>query len=195
MRRVVFLVAIVSVDCWSQGATSRTRVASSRVSAYQRESQMDGAKWVNLYLSANRTYSSWLGIVKRPELQVTCFQTKGEDERKFIVILRLGTVTMESTDSTTLRVKLGNAEPEALEWWTENDRQSYRYVGDGKAEDKLNGWVTPPKFLQDLLTSKTMLVEFQPFMQSSLVEIPFDVSDLRRTFDRYVECRSTNNRP
>lgn len=69
-----------------------------------------------------------------------------------------------------------------------SDHKSYRYDPDIWYERWLNK-PAPQNLVNAVLGGKTLLLEFQPFMVASATVAKFDVSGLRREFDKAPECK------
>ena len=124
-----------------------------------------------------------VGTPVRPELRVQCTQ-KGND-RSLSLILDSGPVQGVG-DGAWLRTRLDSGEAIRYPWVQMSDRKSYAYNPKNR-DDSLDK--QPEDLRSAILAAKTMLLEFQPFMVSSVTVARFDLSGLRKEFDRAPECK------
>lgn len=189
---------------------------SSPVEVAHGKSDMDGERWVVLQVSANSTYRNWIGVAFRPTLQLVCKQHG--DEHMFYVKLGLGPLR-DVGENAGLRLRLGNGDPEDGLWaespshsaWThrsEEQPKMYRSVFAAADDNsKTSVFATDDdasyyacrlghcpfqsdlKFTTRILSVKTILVEFKPFMTDNVVLARFDVGGLPNKFHGSPECK------
>jgi hypothetical protein len=179
------LIGVAYVECYGQAQPNRAQNVPSPVRVAHGKSEMDGELWTILSVSAKSPYQDAFGTSVRPELKLECVQQK--EEHRFLIVMVSGPHDYTPNDYDRLRVKLDDEEPEEEGWYELSDHRSWRHDSYPNTTDL--------EFLKKILSAKTMLIEFHPFMRSSVVEAKFDVSGLRREFDKYVECKPGPARP
>jgi hypothetical protein len=151
--------------------------AGTQVRIWHRKSQMDGERWAFLVIPARESYQDMMGLSIRPELVVQCAQTGDEPTMSgwdTKVSLRLDHIgPLENGD---MRLKLDDADAREVGFSRLADGSTYTMYHD-------------QALLEDVLSAKKMLIEFEPFMTASKSIARFDVSGLRREFDKASECR------
>jgi hypothetical protein len=211
MRIVILMITVVSA-CSSQVVKG----VPSPVELVRGKSEMDGERWVVLQVTANSTYKNSIGMAVRPKMQLVC-QQHG-DEHMFYVKLGLGPLH-DVDENARLRIRLGNGDPEDGLWveasnhstWThrsEEPPKMYRSTfASADDNSKTSTFATDDdksyyacrlghcplqsdlKFATRILSVKTILVEFRPFMTGNVVLVRFDVSGLADTFRGSPECK------
>jgi hypothetical protein len=185
-----FMVLLLCPQGMAQGVPKRA-VAGTSVRVSHGKSEMDGEHWTILTVLAKETYQNMVGVTIRPELRVQCVQ-KGDD-RKVSLILTIGPVDVNQLGGTALRIKLSGAEVFWYEFGQMSDHSSYKYWGRAVLGDSWYSGTFPQdkELLQPVVLSKTVLVEFEPLMVGNTTVAKFDVSGLRREFDKSLECKGS----
>lgn len=143
-----------------------------------------GKNGVALSVTAQKPYSLISGEEKRPALVVEC----ALKNKKPVHVLKFLPGGMLADDNPEGNAKGGEmvfnmtlgATKEATAWIPYGDTESYAYYGKTEPERL--------KFIQELLGSTTVSIEFKPFLTGSPTTSIFDVSKLREEMDKHPEC-------
>jgi len=135
---------------------------------------------VVLSVTAQQPYQLMMGEPKRPVLSVECAQ-KGK-KAGHVVTLRLGTTLAEDNDKTGLQLLTLNIDGQSHEttWMSYGDTVTFAYFGKTEPERVA--------FIQLLQASKTVAIEFKPFLTGIPVTTVFQVDKLRDEISKHPEC-------
>lgn len=175
---------------------------------------MDGRSWTTVSVPAEHPYKTALGIDFTPALQVRC-ELVGKKKKATVTIMfvtggaqlthlqntgaaigaLLGAVSgappaSQSTDGPQwFRMKVGAAKPTERAWnGPQPDGSTFIYEGAGLNDGWGSGPYFPPKFLKDMFSAKTVMIEFKPIGVNDTLVVEFNVNDLRQEFDMHTDC-------
>jgi len=140
-----------------------------------------GKNVVVLSVLAQKPYSLMSGEAKTAKLSVECAQ-KG---KKTVHVLKFspGESLVEDNPEKgaplTFNITIGGIK-QTTSWANFGDTVTFTYVGKDDA-DRL-------KFIQSLLSSGSVSIEFIPFLTGVPATSVFDLSKLRNEMNRYPEC-------
>jgi hypothetical protein len=179
------LVGLLCSQCEGQVVAKQPQAPAPSVQVHHAKSEIDDEHWTILAVRAREPYRNVAGTSVRPELKVQCTQKGGD--HSLSLILDSGPVQGEG-DGAWLHTRLDNGEAIRYGWVEMSDHKSYRYNPNNWFESWLDKG--PPRdLIESLLAGKTLLIEFQPFMVSSATVARFDVSGLRKEFNKAPECK------
>jgi hypothetical protein len=144
----------------------------------------EGKGSITLSVSAQQGYDMMSGQKKKPVLSVEC-ALKGKKTTHLVMFSAEGTFADDSPESAprnraiTLDIDLGGAK-QATSWIPYGDAVTYAYYGKTEPERA--------KFLQLLLASSTLSVEFTPFLTGVPTKSTFDLSKLHDQVNSHPEC-------
>jgi hypothetical protein len=140
---------------------------------------------VTLSVGAQKPYALTVhGEAKSPVLSILC-QQKGKKFLHAITFSPGGILTEQeystfgSSASLALDVTAGGQKL-STNWVAHGNLESFAYLGKTEP-DRLN-------FLQTLLGTSTVSIEFTPFLTGEPVTSTFDLTGLRAEFDKHPEC-------
>ena len=180
------LIGLICLLCNAQGVP---KPAPSPVQVHRGKSEMDGEHWTILGVWARESYRNSFGTAMRPELALQCIQTG--DDREITLILDSGPIE-EGYGGAWLRARLDGGDALWYSWVQYSDHKSYWYSKQARSGDNRNGDDLPDEkadLVRALLSAKTFLIEFRPFMSASATVARFNLSGLRREFDKAPECK------
>ena len=135
---------------------------------------------VVLSVVAQQSYQLMMGEAKRPILSVECAQ-KGK-KTGHVVTLRLGTPLAEDNDKTGLQILTVSIDGHSHDttWMAYRDSVTFAYFGKTEPERFA--------FIQLLEASKTVAIEFKPFLTGMPVTSVFQIDKLRDEISKHPEC-------
>ncbi len=136
---------------------------------------------VELSITAQQPYQLMAGQPKLPVLTVECAQ-KGK-KAGHIVLLQPGTALAEDSDKGGLQVItviLDDHPPAETDWMPYGDSATFAYYGKTEAE-RLS-------FVQLLENSKSLAVEFKPFLTGTPVTSHFALDKLGNEISKQPQC-------
>ena len=139
---------------------------------------------VVLSVWAQKPYPLMSGEEKMPTLSVECSQ-KG---KKTVHVLKFspgGAVVEDSPEVTAKGEQLAfnttiGGTKQTTSWIPYGDTVSFAYFGKTEPERM--------KFIQSVLSSGSISIEFKPFLTGAPTTSVFDLSKLRNEMDKYPEC-------
>lgn len=141
---------------------------------------------VNVSITANQSYEVMTGEKKRPVLSVQCTQNQKATKSMHLVMFSAGDPIGEDDPTTApkngeiaLNTDVGGSK-ERTNWIPYGDAVTYAYYGKTEPERV--------KFLQLLLASPTLSVEFTPFLTGQKLKADFDIVKLRAEVKQHPEC-------
>jgi hypothetical protein len=147
---------------------------------YHGRSQIDDQRWTSIGIPATQSYRNAFGILVRPELIVECVQGRNY---RLGVVLKAGPLQTPNPDFAVLRMKIDEQQTSTGEWWIRDDNNSYSYrSGDLRKLDLVNV----------LRANKSVVIQFQPFMFTGMIEARFNVGALNNEFSKHTECSSNS---
>jgi hypothetical protein len=147
---------------------------------YHGRSQIDDQRWTSIGIPATQSYRNAFGILVRPELIVECVQGRNY---RLGVVLKSGPLQTPNPDFAVLRMKIDEQQTSTGEWWIRDDSNSYAYRGgDLRKLDLVNV----------LRASRSVIIQFQPFMITGKIEARFNVGALKEEFSKHAECSSNS---
>ena len=136
-----------------------------------------------LSVNAQQSYQLIPGETKLPILSVQCLH-KGSKASHLVIFLPGGEVVDENPDAGGKVDKVFpvtiNGKKHMAHWVIYTDTLSYAYFARTDAERM--------EFLQSLLSSPTVAIEFRPFLTGTPTTAVFDLSKLREELDKHPEC-------
>jgi hypothetical protein len=87
-----------------------------------------------------------------------------------------------------LRMKLDGGAAVWRSWRPTEQTGIYEYEGQGVTG--MGAWYYPFRLLKDLLSAKTLYIEFQRYGERDVYVANFDLSQLKTTFDARPECQA-----
>ncbi|MGA2373303.1 MAG: hypothetical protein ACLPPV_09465 [Candidatus Korobacteraceae bacterium] len=141
---------------------------------------------VVLSVWAVKPYQLMSGEEKVAIFSMVCTQ-KGKKSAHVLKFLPGGMLVEDSPDVTAKSGELVfnmtiNGTKQMTEW-APSDPSTYAYVGKSDA-DRLN-------FIQSLLSSGTVVIEFKPFLNGAPTTSTFDLTKLREEMGKHPECSSS----
>jgi hypothetical protein len=136
---------------------------------------------VVLGVGAQKPYQLLSGEGKTPTLSVECVQ-KGKKTLHQVMFLPGGSLVEDSPEKSgqlTFNMTIGGIK-QTTAWVPSGDAVSFTYFGKQEPERL--------KFIQSLLSSGAVSIEFTPFLTGVPSTSVFDLSKLRDEMDRYPEC-------
>lgn len=141
---------------------------------------------VVLSVAAQRPYPLMSGEQRLPTLSVECTQ-KGKKTAHLLKFLPGGTLAGDlEADAKggprTFAITIAGAK-QLTAWVGYGDAVTFSYFAKTDAERL--------KFIQSVLSSGKVSIEFKPFLSGTSTTSVFDVSKLRAEMDKYPECTAT----
>jgi hypothetical protein len=139
---------------------------------------------VALSVAAQQPYQLLSGEGKIPVLSVECSH-KGKKSGHLLKFLPGGSLVEDNSDINAkgghviFNVTMGGT-TQATAWLDYGDTVSFVYFSKSDAER----W----KFIQSLLNSGVVSIEFKPFLTGTPATSTFDLSKLREEISQYPEC-------
>ena len=139
---------------------------------------------VVLSVKAQKPYQLGVGEEKLPVLSVECAQ-KGKKTVHLVKFSPAGTLGEDSVDAPSkgenavLDVTIGGIE-QTTTWAPYGDAITFVYFGKTEVERIA--------FIQSLLGSPTVSIEFKPFLTGVATTSVFDISKLREEVSKHPEC-------
>jgi hypothetical protein len=139
---------------------------------------------VVLSLRAQKPYSLLSGEDKTPVLTVQGTQ-KGKNTAHLLKFSAGSTLAEDNPEApakgeVVIFEMIIGGNKQATTWIPYGDTVSYAYFGKTEAERM--------KFIQSLLSSATVSIEFKPFLTGVPTTSVFDLSKLRDEMDKHPEC-------
>jgi hypothetical protein len=140
---------------------------------------------ITLSVKAQKPYALIVsGQTKTPVLGVVC-QQKGKKISHVITLSPGGILTEQeyssfgNSASLVLEVTLAG-QKHSVTWVSHGNLQSFDYFGKTEPERI--------QFLQTLLSVPTVSIDFTPFLTGTPTSSTFDLTGLRKEFDKHPEC-------
>lgn len=136
---------------------------------------------VVLSVSAQRPYQLIAGEIKTPMLGVECDQ-KGKKTAHLLRFQPGSAIAEGSPESSGQRLfnMTVSGITHTTPWVQYGDTVTFAYFSKNEAERL--------KFIQSVLSSGTVSIEFIPFLTGATTTAVFDVSKLRDEMNKYPEC-------
>ena len=195
-----FLVLALTAQCLGQ-----------QIKVAQGGNQIDGSTWVTLTIPTQNSYQVANGGFT-PSLTVRCNSGKKGKPGEASILLDSGGVQPRTPsnpgggsvllmppkenqlrllrEDLFFRMRLDDNKPERREWTLLPSSDTvYKYSGQGEGMMGFGAtWLYPRLFLQKVLTTKILMIEFQPFGQDNLFVSEFHLDGLNDEFQRHQEC-------
>ena len=174
------------------------------------KSEKENKHWTILTVPAAAPYGNVL-----PELRVECTQQEEtkqfmvEETNEFGVVLNAGPLRTDG-DVVSLVVKLDGKQPASHQWKESPDHKTYRYYAYPGSEpnrdpnlpsdarqalEETRIQSDTSKFLDEIFSARTAVIEVQPAGGGAVVQVRFEVDGLRKEFDKYPECKAYYRTP
>jgi hypothetical protein len=138
---------------------------------------------IALSVSAQKSYELMPGETKVPILSIECLH-KGSKTSHLVVFLPGGTVADDSGGTSTQAeeafVVTVNGTKQVTSWATYGENDGYAYVGKTETERL--------QFMDSLLASPTVSIEFKPFLTGTPTTTVFDLSKMREAMNKQPMC-------
>jgi hypothetical protein len=136
-----------------------------------------------LSVSAQKSYELMPGETKVPILSMECLH-KGSKMSHLVVFLPGGMVADDSGSTSTQAeesfVVTINGTKHVTSWATYGDNNGYAYVGKTEPERL--------QFIELLLASPTVSIQFKPFLTGTPTTTTFDLSQMREAMSKQAAC-------
>ena len=168
---------------WIWLAVGVNAALSQNLSVKTGKNQMDDETWVRLELKADRPYQSKGGVVVLPLIEIQC--SSSPKAASIDVFFLTGVI---NTDSA-VRIKVGELAPFRLLYSVLPDMETLQYIDLQDAHGSF-GYVKKADFAAVIANSKTVLIEFSPYLFSSYATAEFDTTSLMPELAKHPECTS-----
>lgn len=152
----------------------------SVVSGAQEVQVTPGKNTVTLSVSAQKPYDLMSGEKKIPVLSVECSQ-KGKKAGHIVAFSPGGAVVEDTPEGQQVSFMMtigGTKQPTS--WVAFGDTVTFAFFGKHEPERV--------QFIQALLNSGMVSIEFKPFLTGASITSVFDLSQLRAEIDKHPEC-------
>ena len=139
---------------------------------------------IALSVSAQQAYQLMPGESKQPVLSIECLH-KGSKVSHLVMFQPGGMVAENTADlsanaATQIMPVTINGKKHTIPWAQYGDASTYAYAGKTDAERM--------EFIEMLLSSPTVSIEFKPFLTGTNTTAVFNVSKLHDEMNRHAEC-------
>jgi hypothetical protein len=166
---------------------SATAVLAGVVCVAQQVHVTQAKDHVELSIAAQQPFQLMVGQPKLPVLTVECAQ-KGK-KAGHLVLFQPGTALAEDSDTAGLQVLtliIDDHPPVETNWMPYGDSATFAYYGKTEAE-RLT-------FVQLLENSKSLAIEFKPFLTGMAVTSHFALDNLRDEVGKHPQCAATTTK-
>ena len=160
----------------------KAEVASPKLSVKTGKNEMDNETWVRLELKADQPYESKGGKKISPLVEFQCsVAPKGGsiDVYFYTGIIEHG---------SDVRIKFNDMGPFYLLYGVLPDQETLQYYDVHEGTNGPLQYIKTPKFMAALAGSKTVLIDFRPFLSASSVVAKFDMTTLLPEVIKHPEC-------
>lgn len=162
-------------------------MSAAQVQTSTGRNAMDATTWVRLFVNAAQPYPTAAGTTITPQFGIECSQKAGKESINVLLFSGAG-ITGRPTGYNPdgriryLRVKLDDAKPTTLNWVPLPDGVTFMFHGTIAPKKTVSG------FVKDILKSRTVLIEFNPYMSAGVITAEFDVRGMSSEFAKHPEC-------
>lgn len=138
-----------------------------------------------LSMPAQTSYKLMAGEEKRPQLTLECVP-KGKKNSHILLFIAGGALAEDSPETAMARnaeetlLMTINGTKQTTTWVPYGDPQTFAYYGKTEPERA--------QFLETLMKSGTVAIDFKPFLSGMPVTAVFDLSKLREEMSKHPEC-------